>query len=190
MADSDILLGAWRQWGKNCVDHLIGAFSFAVWDEREGELFLARDHTGERPLYYSLAGSCFAFASMPKGLHPLPFVGAEIDEEYFANYLARAFIPNEQTNFRRIVRLPAGHAMIVRPNEIKTWRHWQTEQLTPLPPRSDEEYLEQFLETFDAAVRCRLRTTGGIGSHLSGGIDSASVAATAARLLGDEGRVI
>ena len=188
MADSDILMAAWRRWGQNCVDHLLGAFSFAVWDDQERELFLARDHTGERPLYYSSNGNYFAFASMPKGLLSLPFIGAEVDEDYVARYLALTLIPVEQSIFRRILCLPAGHAMSVRSSKTKLWRYWRTEQLTPLPPRSDKEYLEQFLESFDAAVRCRLRTTGGVGSHLSGGLDSASVAATAARMLSAEGR--
>lgn len=188
MADSDFLLAAWRQWGETCVDHLLGAFSFAVWNDRERELFLARDHIGERPLYYSLAGNCFAFASMPIGLHPLPFIGAELDEDYVAQALALTLTPASRSIFRHIVCLPASHAMTVRPGKTRLWRYWQTEKLTPLPARSDEVYLEQFLDIFDAAVRCRLRTTGGIGSHLSGGLDSASVAATAARILSAEGR--
>ena len=82
MADSSMLLAAWLRWGEQCVDHLCGAFSFAVWNAQEQYLFLARDHTGERPLFYAAAANCFAFASMPKGLHPLPFVGANVDEEY------------------------------------------------------------------------------------------------------------
>ena len=111
-----------------------------------------------------------------------------MDEDYIANYLAVTFSPPSQTIFRRIECLPAGHAMSVKAGKIRVWRHWQTEQLTPLPVRSDEAYLEQFRHIFDAAVRCRLRTTGGVGSHLSGGLDSSSVAATAARMLRAEGR--
>ena len=69
----------WQRHGSNgakqYVNHLSGAFSFAVWKEQEQHLFLARDHTGERPLFYASTANGFAFASMPKGLHPLPFVG-------------------------------------------------------------------------------------------------------------------
>ena len=65
MADSDVLLAAWQHWREQCVDHLSGAFSFAVWNEQEQHLFLARDHTGERPLFYASTANCFAFASMP-----------------------------------------------------------------------------------------------------------------------------
>lgn len=188
MADSGILFEAWRRWGKSCLNRLIGAFAFAVWNAREGELFLARDPMGERPLYYFHSSGMFAFASMPKGLHTLPQIGAEVDEDYVANYLALAPIPAEQTIFRRIVRLPSGCALTVTPGKAKVSRHWSMDAVAPLPRASDEDYLSLLRERFDCAVHARLRTTGAIAAQLSGGLDSASVAATAARLLGAEGR--
>jgi asparagine synthase (glutamine-hydrolysing) len=188
MADSDILLAAWQRWGEHCVEHLIGAFSFAIWNGPEQQLFLARDHTGERPLYYSTAGGCFAFASMPKGLHPLPFVQAEVDEDYIARYLALVYMPIERTIFERIERLPAGCMLSVRMGQNTLRRYWDTTKLPQLQLNSDEEYLELFRERFDEAVRSRLRTVGQVGAQLSGGLDSSSVAATAALLLEGEGR--
>ncbi len=188
MADSDMLLAAWQHWREQCVDHFSGAFSFAVWNEQEQHLFLARDHTGERPLYYASTANSFAFASMPKGLHRLPFAGAEVDEDYLARYLTLANIPIEQTIFRNIRRLPSGCALSVQREKTKLWRHWRTDQLQDLRLRSPEEYLDCFRERFDQGVRARLRTTGGIGAQLSGGLDSSAVAATAARLLGADGR--
>ena len=188
MADSDLLLAAWQHWREQCVDHLCGAFSFAVWNQREQHLFLARDHTGERPLYYTSAGNNFAFASMPKGLHQLSFIAAEVDEDYLARYLTLANIPIEQTIFRNIRRLPSGCALSVQREKTKLWRHWRTDQLEDLRLRSPEDYLHCFREKFDQGVRARLRTTGGIGAQLSGGLDSGAVAATAAGLLGAEGR--
>jgi asparagine synthase (glutamine-hydrolysing) len=188
MADSDMLLAAWQRWREQCVDHLSGAFSFAVWNQQDQHLFLARDHTGERPLFYAATPNSFAFASMPKGLHPLPFVGAEVDEHYIARYLTLANIPIEQTVFRHMQRLPSGCSLSVHREKTKQWRHWQTGHLPELRLGSPEEYLECFRERFDRGVRARLRTRGGIGAQLSGGLDSGAVAATAARLLGAEGR--
>jgi asparagine synthase (glutamine-hydrolysing) len=188
MADSDMLLAAWQQWREQCVDHLSGAFSFAVWNQQEQHLFLARDHTGERPLFYTSTANSFAFASMPKGLHPLPFVGAEVDEDYIARYLTLANIPIEQTIFRHMQRLPSGCALSVQREKTKLWRHWRTDHLPDLRLGSPEAYLDCFRERFDRGVRARLRTRGGIGAQLSGGLDSGAVAATAARLLGAEGR--
>ena len=174
---------------EQCVDHLSGAFSFAVWNQQEQHLFLARDHTGERPLFYASTANCFAFASMPKGLHRLPFVGAEVDEDYIARYLTLANMPIEQTVFRNVQRLPsrllAQHSVVRR---RKLTRYWRTDHLQDLRLGSPEEYLDCFRERFDGAVRSRLRTRGGIGAQLSGGLDSGAVAATAARLLGAEGR--
>jgi len=188
MADSDLLLAAWQHWREQCVEHLSGAFSFAVWNQQDQHLFLARDHTGERPLFYAASANSFAFASMPKGLHPLPFAGSEVDEDYIAHYLTLTDMPIEQTIFRNVQRLPAGCALSVHRQKRTVWRYWRTGQLPELRLRAPEEYLECFREIFDAAVRARLRTRGKIGAHLSGGLDSGAVAATAARLLGAEGR--
>jgi asparagine synthase (glutamine-hydrolysing) len=188
MADSDVLLAAWLHWREACVDHLSGAFSFAVWNQKEQHLFLARDHTGERPLFYASSANNFAFSSMPKGLHRLPFVGAEVNEDYIARYLTLANIPIEQTVFRHMQRLPAGCCLSVRREQTKLWRHWRTDHLADLRLGSADEYLECFREKFDRAVRVRLRTRGGIGAQLSGGLDSGAVAATAAHLLAGDRR--
>ena len=184
MADSDVVLAAWRRWREQCVDHLSGAFCFAVWDQQEQHLFLARDHTGERPLVYASAANCFAFASMPKGLHPLSFVGSEIDEEYLARYLMLVNTSTERTIFRNIQSVPPGCALSIHREKKKLRRYWQTDDLPELRLGSPQEYLDCFRERFDQAVRVRLRTRGRVGAQLSGGLDSAAVAATAAGLLG------
>src|ERR1700733_2401302 len=149
MAESDRLLAAWQHWREQCLYHLCGAFSFAVWNEQEQHLFLARDHTGERPLFYMSTANNFAFASMPKGLHGLPFVAAEVDEDYVARYLTLANILIEQTIFRNMRRLPSGCALSVRREKTRLWRHWRTDRLQDLRLRSPEEYLECFRERFD-----------------------------------------
>jgi asparagine synthase (glutamine-hydrolysing) len=188
MADSDLLLAAWLRWREQCMDQLSGAFAFAVWDQAEQHLFLCRDHTGERPLFYALTAHCFAFASMPKGLHALPFVAAEVDEDYLARYLTLANISIERTVFRNLQRLPSGCALSVHRGTLKVVRHWQTDQLPELRLGSPAAYLECFRDTFDQAVEARLRTHGGVGAQLSGGLDSGAVAATAAGLLSRAGR--
>ncbi len=188
MADSDMLLAAWQRWHEECVEHLSGAFSFAVWNQQEQHLFLARDHTGERPLVYAAGTNYFAFASMPKGLHRLSFVGAEVDEDYVARYLMLANIPIESVIFRNMQSLAPGCALSIRREKKKLWRYWQTDSLPDMHLGSPEEYVDCLRERFDRAVRVRLRTRGSVGAHLSGGLDSGAVAATAARLLGAEGR--
>ena len=190
MADSALILAAWERWQEQCVHHLQGAFAFAVWNQAEQHLFLARDHSGERPLYYSALDHSFAFASMPKGLHPLPFVGSEIDEGYAAHWLAMVNTPPDLTIFRRITLLGAGCSLSVRRGRMQLQRYWQTDGLAELRLRSVAGYLECFTEQFDRAVRVRLRTIGGISAHLSGGLDSSSVAATAAGMLAAQGQTL
>lgn len=188
LADSSLLLAAWLRWGQDCLEHIDGAYAFAVWDEREPSLFLARDHTGERPLFYAFAERWFAFASMPKGLHSLPFIGAEIDEDYVAHYLTLANMPASRSIFRRMQSLPPGHALRVHRGEVKVRRHWSLPPPGSLTLPSDEDYLDAFRAVFDQAVHARLRTTGKIAAQLSGGLDSSSVAASAASILQRSGR--
>jgi asparagine synthase (glutamine-hydrolysing) len=190
MADSGILLAAWQRWGEQCVDHLAGAFSFALWNEQQQHLFLARDHIGERPLFYASTANWFAFASMPKGLLSLPFVSPELDEGYIARYFALANMPVEQTIFSHMQRLPGGCSLSVHPGKTRLSRHWHVDHLPNLRLGTPEEYLECFREKFDRAVRVRLRTRGGVGAQLSAGLDSGAVAATAAGMLAAEGREI
>ncbi len=190
MADGDLLLAAWQRWGEQCLTHLLGAFTFAVWNQQEQSLFLARDQMGERPLFYATGANCFAFASMPKGLHPLSFVGSEVDEDYVARYLALANNSPDQSIFRNMRCLPAGSALSMQRGKTRLWHYWQTEQLAELRLGSPEAYLDCFRSLFDQAVRARIRTRGGVGAYLSGGLDSGSVAATAAGLLAADGREI
>src|SRR6202789_1845750 len=132
MADSDVVRAAWQHWREQCVDHLSGAFSFAVWNEQEQPLFLARDHTGEQPLFYASTANCFAFASMPKGLHGLPFVGAEVDEDYIAHYLSLTTMPIEQTIFRNLQRLPSGCSLSIHREKTTLTRYWRSDHLQDL----------------------------------------------------------
>lgn len=188
MADSELLKRAWERRQEHCLKHLRGAFAFSVWREREQELLLVRDPMGERSLYYSTAGNCFSFSSTTQGLRVLPFVGTEIDEEYTAMQQAMLAVPIEETIFRRIRRLPSGCMLRVGREKVTVERYWESSELAPLRLKSDQDYLEDFRERFDEAVRSRLRTTGKIGAELSGGLDSSSVAATAASMLQESGR--
>ena len=186
MADSEILLAAWQKWREQCLDHLTGGFAFAVWDKQEQELFLARDQIGERPLFYSFVRKI----ASPLRQCPRVSIRCPSSERKWTKIIiahCRRFRNAACWNVRFSVAFFAS-PLVARSafgrEKHRLRRYWNPEQLTPLPLKRDEEYLEQFLDCFDAAVRARLRTTGKIGSQLSGGLDSSSVAATAARLLG------
>jgi len=192
MADSAFVLEAWEAWGEDCLNHLVGSFCFAVWQPGRRRLFLARDHAGERPLYFQHKNNLFAFASMPKALLTLPQDGpfhedTVLDEEMVALHLAILPLPDGRTLFRDLHALPHGHCLSITPEGLTQRQYWHPGNTPRLRLRSDADYLEAFRDCFDEAVRCRLRTTGAIGTELSGGLDSSSVTATAARLLAEQG---
>ena len=174
LADSDFVMKAWERWGEDSVKHLIGAFAFAVWQPEKKRLFIARDPIGERPLYFCQVGGLFAFASMPGGLLTLPGVDMSLDEEMLALYVALLPQPPGRTLFRHIQKVAQGHSMTITPGGVTQRQYWKIGDTRALRLPNDAEYLEAFRQCFDEAVRCRLRTTGGIGTELSGGLDSSS----------------
>ncbi len=186
-SDISLLLKAWRQWGEACVEHLEGGFALACWDGARRTLFLARDHAGERPLFFSRVQGLFAFASMPRGLSELPKVGSRLDQERMLSFLSILSPATTQTFFQGIERLPPGYCLTATPGKVQLRRYWHPADAKPIRYKRDEEYLADFHERFDRAVTVRLRTAGRIGSHLSGGLDSSSVTVTAARLLAARG---
>ena len=187
LADSTLLAHAWERWGPDCLDHIVGVFAFAVWDQARQLLFAARDHTGERPLFYHQAKDFFALASMPKGLLAIPGVNQGLNDDTLVSALALARYPQSVSFFRGIERLPPGHLLRVTPGRVEVTAYWRPFAAPGPRFRRNEEYAEAFLEIFDSAVEARLRSTGRVGTQLSAGLDSSSVTACAARLLAGRG---
>ena len=187
MADSAFVLRAWQRWGQDCVEHLVGSFAFAVWDARTERFFLARDHAGDRPLYYRKTAESFIFATTARAIRVCPGVSSELDERQLARDLIGLPPEFSRTRFRDVQALAPGHCLVVGRDGAVQRRTWQIDSLHPVRFARDQEYVDAFLEIFDEAVRCRLRTTGGIATELSAGLDSGAVAATAARLLAVDG---
>ena len=186
VTDAELILAAYRRWGSDCPDRLIGDFAFAIWDRRHRRLFAARDGMGVRPFYYFHDGWRFAFATLLPAVRLLPEVPQDIDEEMILRFLSRHGIESEKerTFYSALRRLPGGHALEVDARGLHLWSYWQPE-LEELRLGSESEYAEAFRVTFEEAVRCRLRSVTPIGSQLSGGLDSSSVSCMAAFLLKD-----
>jgi asparagine synthase (glutamine-hydrolysing) len=182
-SDSALLFQAWLRWGEDCLDRLSGGFAFACWNSHSRRLFLARDHTGERPLFFSRPPGLFAFASMPRALRTLAPIGSHLSVSRMADFLAVITPSGTETFFEGIERLLPGHAIAVTGEQVSIRRYWHPVDAKPIRYRRDEDYIEDFRERFDRAVSARLRSSRPVASQLSGGLDSASVTATAARLL-------
>ena len=188
--DHALISKAYRRWGGDCPNHLLGDYAFALWDGKRRSLFCARDHSGARPLYYAETRQGFVFGSDVEAVLAGPDVGRALDEFMVGMYLCRREegFPDTRTFFRAVRRLPPGHGLVVEDGAVRLQRHWRPEDVPAAPPASDDEYAEAFLDLYARAVKDRLRGPGRIGVHLSGGLDSSSVAVLAARELRRQSR--
>jgi asparagine synthase (glutamine-hydrolysing) len=188
-SDPELVLRAFERWGEDCLGRLYGDYAFAVWDRERRRWLLARDGMGGRPLCYYRGPRLFAFASMPRGLHALPEIPYEADEDLLARALDLVPPHPRATCFRNVLRVGMGECLIVDANAETPRRHWNPDP-EPLRLSRAGDYEDALRAELDRAVRVRLPATGDVAAHLSAGLDSGSVAATAARLLGATGRCV
>jgi asparagine synthase (glutamine-hydrolysing) len=181
LPDSHIILNAYQKWGEACVDRLLGDWAFAIWNVSKRRLFIGRDHHGNSGLYYYNDSRCLSFASSLKGLLVLPEVPQRPNPLTIAQLLVSWPGQGETTCYEGILRLPPAHIMTITPQGIEVKRYWYLEHTPELHLSTDDDYVEAFLEIYTEAVRCRLRCSSPVGATLSGGLDSGSVAALAAR---------
>ena len=183
MSDAALILAAYRRWGDDCPNRLLGDFAFALWDGRRAALLCARDHFGVKPFYYHASAECFAFASEIKALLTLPNSPHKINEAQIADFLTAVVPDSTSTLYSDILRLPAGHQLVVTSFHRRLQPYWRMEASGSV---LEGDPAEQFRDIFSAAVRCRLRGSRLIGAMLSGGLDSSSIACVAARILQEE----
>ena len=175
-SDTEAIVHAYDQYGSDCPKHLRGMFAFAIWNERDQELFLARDRVGKKPLLYSLVNGQLIFASEFSALLLHPEVSREIEPEALDYYLSYMCIPAPLTAYRAIRKLEPGHWLRWRKGEIQIERYWQPD-FTKKLAIDEEEAGERTVEILRDAVRVRLMSEVPLGAFLSGGIDSSAVVA-------------
>ena len=189
LRDGDLILLAFKRWGDRTPEYLIGDFAFAIWDASSRVLFCARDPIGIRPLYYSYCpGRYFVFASEAKAVLAYADVPRRINERKIVDHLTRSFQDTRRTFYEDVVRLPPAHSVTVGQESMQLRRYWSLDCARDLRLKNDDEYAEAFRELFVEAVRCRTSTAFSVGSTLSGGLDSSSIACAANRMLSESQR--
>lgn len=174
--DVELILYSYYAWEENCVDHLLGDFSFAIWDKNKNKLFCARDHMGVKPFVYYRRGDLFIFASEVQAIIAYPDVPRKVNEARIVEYLVEMpAIETQSTVFQDILRLSPANYLLVNSEKQLTRRYWNPDAFAEIHYGSDEQYGEAFLDVFSKAVICRLRSPGLVGSMLSGGLDSSSI---------------
>lgn len=184
IGDSEFILGAYKKWGEECPNHLLGDFAFAIWDEEKQKLFCARDHIGIKQLYYYVTNDLFVFGNDLKGLFWHPSITKKINDEAVANYFVNYQLNSRvMTFFEDIMKLPPAHKMTVTNSNIDIKCYWNIEDRVKVKLPTLEAYVKKLRELLEQAVYARIRSDFPITSHLSGGVDSSSIAVIAARKL-------
>jgi asparagine synthase (glutamine-hydrolysing) len=179
-SDTEVILHAYAVHGEACVERLSGMFAFAIWDDAERRLFVARDRLGKKPLYYWHRDRLFLFASEPKALLCHPAVARSIDWAALHHYLAFGYTPATRSIFDSIRKLPPAHTATLVDGRLTQRRYWQLPAVAS-SARSrvgSEESAEAVRAGLREAVRLRLESDVPLGVFLSGGIDSSAVVAS------------
>ena len=187
--DSVILLRAYQAWGDECPQHLLGDFCFVIWDGRRQKIFAARDQLGIRPLFYSAGAGRLAFASDMAGMLELLHESPYLDLEYLVTWF---HTPNRyqhgRTWYSNIASLPPAQAFSFDANGLRVWEYWKPEDAPAIEMKNEHEYIAALRDLLEKSVQARLRCEYPIGAHLSGGLDSSSVAVLAGRTLKNVGQ--
>jgi asparagine synthase (glutamine-hydrolysing) len=179
-SDTEVILAAYDHWDDECIEHFDGMFAFALWDEKEKELFAARDRFGEKPFYYSFDGSTFAFASEMKALWAAG-ISRQPNQQLLFNFLTIGYVDNpaspKETFYTNIHKLPPASRLYYSPGdkELAVEKYWDINTANRNKKITDPEATRQFHHLFTTAVKRRLRSDVAIGTSLSGGLDSSSV---------------
>ncbi|MGE6538035.1 lasso peptide isopeptide bond-forming cyclase [Bacillus luti] len=185
MTDSELILLSYQKWGEAAPKYLVGDFAFMIWDEKKQILFGARDFSGSRTLYFYRGEEKFAFCTIINPLFTLPYIEKKLNEQWLAEFLAIPVnfesVDPSSTVYKTIEQIPPSHTIIVKNGEQILSRYYTPINEKMLQLKSNEEYEEAFLEVYQSAIRSRLRTHHQVGAHLSGGLDSGSVASFAAK---------
>jgi asparagine synthase (glutamine-hydrolysing) len=182
-SDTEAIVHLYEEMGERCVEKLSGMFAFALWDEKQQMLLLARDRIGQKPLFYSQDGDDFLFGSEIKAILAIHHRTPELDPLAMHDYLSLRFISPPRTIFRHIQKLPPAHTLVYQNGEITLRRYWHLSFRQKLT-LSEPEILEALRERLKDTVDSHMLSDVPVGAFLSGGLDSSMVVAVLGRDLG------
>ena len=178
-SDTEVILHLYEEYGPECLQHLNGIFSFAIWDDLLRELFLARDRLGVKPLYYAQKRGQLIFASELKAIVRHPEVDPAIDLISLNEYLSFEYVPTPRTIVKGVHRLPPGHFDTCGSRGFNVERFWRVDlsRSETRPPVNWRDFSANLVGTLRASVKQELVSDVPVGVLLSGGIDSSAIAA-------------
>ena len=180
-SDTEAVIHLYDEFGADCLQHLRGMFAFAIWDEREKTLFLARDRVGKKPIFYShQTNGDLIFGSEFQALLKHPSISREVDFDAIDSYLSYLCVPAPQTAFKQIRKLEPGHWLRWKAGEIETRRYWLPDFSKKIKI-SEEDAILETTRILRKSTRLRMISEVPLGAFLSGGVDSSCVVALMAQ---------
>lgn len=173
--DTEVIVHLYEEWGEEVTTKLRGMFSFALWDERERVLMLARDRVGIKPLYYCLTPDSLLFASEIKAILADQSVPPEIEPALLDRFLTYLYMPGEQTLLKNIYKLSPGHSLVVQDGKPKIRRYWDLRFTDAKSASSVERSVGELIHLLGETVRDHMISDVPVGVLLSGGVDSTAV---------------
>lgn len=180
-SDTEVIVHLYEEHGVEFVKKLRGMFAIALWDQRNEKLILVRDRFGKKPLYYAKDGRRLLFGSEIKAILAVAPELAEIAPQGLLSFFHFGYIPDPETSFKRIKKLPPGHILEFSKGQVQIHEYWDLPAYGTYEPASEEECLEELEHRMAEAVRIRLISDVPLGALLSGGVDSSIVVALMAR---------
>lgn len=172
-SDTEVILNAYKIWGKDCLDRFNGMWAFCIWDSLENSFFLARDRAGKKPLFYSEHDGLFYFASEINAILSNSAIPRRFNEKGIYDYLTYMMVPAPATLLKDVSKLAAGHYLFIRPGEsYKQERYWSPINSHPDWQDSEKIIADELREKLFEAARLRMLADVEVGVLLSGGLDS------------------
>lgn len=182
-SDTEVILALYSKYGKKCLEYLRGMFAFAIYDNAEETIFLARDRIGKKPLKYFINDSMFIFASELKAILTQSGIKKVLDYSAIHEYLTYGYVPAPKTGFEGIKKLEPGSYIFIniKNKNFETKRYWEPDFSEKLH-LSEKDWSKRILDTLEESARLRMIADVPIGAFLSGGVDSSGVVAAMAGL--------
>lgn len=191
ISDGDILFRMIREFGDSCLNDILGAYTFAYYDKKEGKVRLVCDSVGNRTLYYKIKDNVLYYSSLIEGINAV--CPSELDDKWFVDFLAmdftRSYADDEQTPYIGIYRVPTASQVIVTNSMVEKKKYWNPlDNIKVKTYKNDEEVEKEFQKIWREAVRCVMRTEDEVSILLSGGLDSTAVASEASPYLKEKNK--
>jgi len=183
VSDHEYLLAAYTFYEEACVKHLVGDFSFVVWDKQKQTLFMAKDHLGVKPLFYTLQNQHLFFATDKNAFLGLDEIPKLYSQAYLTSMLAGNLIPSKYTCYEQIHRQKPGHYVVFGNSVLREIKYWTLQANPSIQYLNEKDYYQAFMKLFREVVACRMRTKYNIGCELSGGLDSSGITCMVADVL-------